>query len=121
MRTFLLVCAAGAAGTGARYLVALGMASMTKRTFPFAVLAVNVIGSFAIGAVTAWAYRRGVPAPVLAMITTGFLGGFTTYSAFNYDLTMYIAEGAVAKAALYAMLMVGGCILAGLAGLQIVR
>ena len=118
MRTFLLVCAGGALGTAARYLVAL---AIPRKDFPFAVLLVNLVGSFAIGAVLMWCMRRGVSQPVVAMWTTGFLGGFTTYSAFNYDLTAMIADGAFAKAALYAAATFAGCLIAGFAGLMIAR
>lgn len=121
MRTFLLVCLAGAAGTGARYLIGVALAEASARKFPIATLMVNLAGSFAIGAVTTWSIRRGVPAYLVIVLTTGFLGGFTTYSAFNYELTMYLAHGQSMKAALYALAMVSGCLLAGLAGLHLVR
>lgn len=108
-----MVCLAGAAGTGARYLIALAA--------PAATLTVNVLGSFAIGAATAWGIRKGWPVSTLSVITTGFLGGFTTYSAFNHELTLYLTQGQSVKAAGYALLMVGACLLAGLAGLHLAR
>lgn len=119
MRTFFLVIAAGAAGTGVRYLVALMMGSGWR--FPVATLAVNIAGSFAIGFVVPWAMRNALPAPLLAAITTGFLGGFTTYSAFNYELTMMATSGHVAKAFVYGLMTVCGCFVAGLAGLHLGR
>ena len=118
MRTFLLVCTAGALGTAARYLIAL---AFPRKDFPYGVLIVNVIGSFAIGAITVWCYRRGVSGPILATLTTGFLGGFTTYSAFNYDLTMFIAEGSIGKSIVYALATVAGCLVAGFLGLLVFR
>ena len=118
MRTFLLVCAGGALGTAARYLVAL---AIPRKDFPVAVLLVNLAGSFAVGALMMWFGKRGVPQPIVGMWTTGFLGGFTTYSAFNYDLTAMIADGAFAKAALYAAATVVGCLAAGFAGLMLAR
>ncbi|MBK5260518.1 MAG: fluoride efflux transporter CrcB [Thermoanaerobaculia bacterium] len=119
MRTFFLVILGGAAGTGVRYLVALMMGSGWR--FPVATLAVNIAGSFVIGFVVPWAIRSALPAPLLAAITTGFLGGFTTYSAFNYELTVMATSGQAARALVYGVMTVCGCFVAGLAGLHFGR
>jgi CrcB protein len=78
---------------------------------------VNVLGSFAIGVVATWCLKRGAPASTTAILVTGFLGGFTTYSAFNYELTMFLADGQTGRAGIYALVMLLTCLVAGWAGL----
>ena|SRR5438045_3134364 len=119
---FLLVCAGGAAGTAARYLTALWAGAAFGPAFPFGTLIVNVLGSFLIalimqiGVATEW-----MSADVRIMLTTGVMGGFTTYSTFNYETTSYFREGAwlIGFANMAATLI--GCLAAGLAGLALAR
>jgi CrcB protein len=84
------ICLAGAAGTGARYLIAVWAAQRIGSTFPFGTLIVNLAGCFAIAALMHAA---------LALITIGFIGGLTTYSSFNYETMRLFEEGAAAAAA----------------------
>ncbi len=87
MMTALLVAAGGAIGTLARYLVHLGMSRWWPSKIPFGTLTVNVLGSFAIGAVMAYFIARNdLGSPTRLALTTGVLGGFTTYSAFAYEV-----------------------------------
>ena len=81
----LWVCAAGAAGSGARFLVSLGAERAGQGGFPAGTLVVNVVGSFLICLIMELA-AAGVVSPTQRLaLTTGFLGGFTTYSAFTYE------------------------------------
>ena len=79
------VALGGALGAVARYLVGLAVA------FPLGTLTVNVLGSLAIGIVWAMFTERGLHG-WLPLVLTGFLGGFTTFSAFSLD-TMRLVEG----------------------------
>ena len=122
MTRFLLVCAGGAAGTAARYATALWAGAAFGPAFPIGTLIVNVIGSFLIafimqiGAAAEW-----MSADVRIMLTTGVMGGFTTYSTFNYETTSYFREGAwlIGFANIAATLL--GCLAAGMAGLALAR
>jgi CrcB protein len=116
MRTLLLVCVGGAIGSGARYLISLALVSR-----PYATLLVNVMGSFAITLVIVLAARRSLSPELVTVITAGVLGGFTTYSAFNHELTMYLSSGQIARAGGYAALMIGLCLVAGMAALHVAR
>ncbi len=58
---------------------------------------------------------------VRMMLTTGFLGGFTTYSSFNYETTKLLQQGAFAQASMYFGCTTIGCFLAGLLGLILGR
>jgi len=86
MERFLWVCAAGALGSGARFLVSMGIERAVRgASFPYGTLLVNVVGSFLICAIMPLAVA-GIVSPTQRLaLTTGFLGGFTTYSAFAYE------------------------------------
>jgi CrcB protein len=118
---FFVICAAGAAGTGARYLIALWAARRIGLGFPYGTLMVNLAGCFAIAAVMHIALTFGWPTAIRTAITVGFLGGFTTYSSFNYE-TMRLAEsGAMGAAAANAALTIVGGFAAGWIGLLCAR
>ena len=121
MGRFLLVCLGGAIGSGARYLFSTAM-SRVFGNFPIGTLGVNVIGSFVISVVMALVLGqgRGRRRPRL-FIVTGVLGGFTTYSSFNYETLHLVQSGAGGLAALNVALTLVGCLGAGLAGLWVGR
>ena len=118
---FLLICLGGAVGTGARYLFSTAMARAFGN-FPFGTLGVNVIGSFLISVVMVLALEKSALSLDLRLIiVTGGLGGFTTYSSFNYE-TLHLAQagaGGLAVANVALTLIV--CALAGIAGIWVGR
>ena len=119
MVRFLLVCGAGAAGCGLRYLVGLFVVS---QKFPYATLIVNVLGSFLIALVMESSLRVAWFPPNLRLaLTTGFMGGLTTYSSFNYETTSLASQGAWTRAAINVGTTLITCVLAGLAGLWVAR
>ncbi len=76
--------AGGALGTGARYAVQLAAARWTL--FPWGTLTVNALGCLAIGVLGRLVHQRDLGREELRLLLiTGFLGGFTTFSAFGYD------------------------------------
>lgn len=115
MQRFLLVCAAGGLGSGARYLVALWI-DRPGATLPWGTLVVNVIGSFLIALVLELTLRNSLSVDSSVALTTGFLGGFTTYSAFNFHTTALAANGHLDRAALNVIVTIGACLVAGLGG-----
>jgi CrcB protein len=118
----LLVCLGGAAGSGARYLLAVGMGRWLGSGFPWGTLTVNVAGSFLIGAIMELGVRYGAIAPDLRLfLTTGVLGGFTTYSSYNYELLGYLERGAWALGGAYLGATLVGCLAAGMLGLAAAR
>jgi CrcB protein len=97
------------------------------RAFPYATLAVNLAGCFLIALVLESSLRMTSMSPNLRLaLTTGFLGGLTTYSSFNYEASL-IATGMkdVPSRPLTALLYVGatliGCMICGFAGLWLAR
>ena len=102
------VAIGGAFGAVARYLVGMAVA------FPLGTLTVNVLGSLAIGVVWAQFTARGLHG-WLPLVLTGFLGGFTTFSAFSLDTMRLIEGGRLGAAFTYVaasvLLSLGACAL----------
>ncbi len=122
MTRFLLVCLGGAAGSGTRYLVGGWAASVFGPTFPVGTLVVNAVGSFLIGAVMHLGLAAGVVSPeVRIFLATGVLGGFTTYSSFNYELLGLFGRGAWLLGCTYLGATVLGCLGSGAMGLAAAR
>jgi CrcB protein len=116
MHRLFWICLAGATGTAARYLVGLWATRRFGPAFPYGTLIVNLVGCFLIGFVMNVAAAKAWPETTRLAVTVGFLGGFTTYSSFNYETTSLAGSGAVGVASLYLLVtLVGGCA-AGLLG-----
>jgi CrcB protein len=76
-------------------------------TYPVSTLAVNIVGSFAMGLLAGCFAFRGEAGQVWRLfLATGVLGGFTTFSAFSLEVVLLYERGAVMQAALYIMLSV---------------
>ncbi len=94
MRLFL-VAVGGAVGSSLRYLVATAAIAWLGPTFPWGTLAVNLAGSFAIGLVQQLAVEGLVLSEnTRLLLSTGVLGGLTTYSAFSYESVRLMETGA---------------------------
>lgn len=119
--TFLWVALAGAAGSVAR--VGLGLAAQRGLgdRFPAGTLAVNLLGCFAIGLVMVVCEARQVDPRLRLALVGGFLGGFTTYSAFAWETLALAERRTLAVAGLYAGGTVIGCFLACAAGIALAR
>jgi CrcB protein len=119
---FLIVCGAGAVGCGARYAISLWSARRFGTAFPYGTLIVNILGSFLIALVLETAARRAAFPPNLRLaLSTGFLGGMTTYSSFNYETTALASGGNPSRALLNIAVTVVACLGAGYLGLVLAR
>lgn len=118
MARFLLICLGGAVGTGCRYLLAGWLKERMGAAFPWGTLAVNVLGSFLLSLILMAVPKPTAPFPeeLRLALTTGVLGGFTTYSTFNHDTLKLFDEGAYGPGFAYLAATVVGCLLAGLLG-----
>jgi len=121
MERFLLVCLGGAAGTGVRYLISLWAGHRLGSSFPAGTLIVNVVGCFLIALIMQLALSASWSHNLRITLTSGFLGGLTTYSAFNYETTRLLQEGATRTAVLNIGVTTIGCFVAGLGGLVVAR
>ena len=121
MARFLLICVGGAVGTGARYLFSTAM-TRAFGNFPFGTLGVNVIGSFLASIVMVLALEKSALSPDMRLIlVTGVLGGFTTYSSFNYETLHLVQSGAVTLAIVNVLVTLVTCMLAGIGGVWLAR
>jgi len=119
---FLLICLGGAIGTGARYLTSLWAATVFGAAFPAGTLIVNIAGSFLIAFLMQTSATTDlISSDMRLMLTTGVMGGFTTYSTFNYETTNYFRAGAWGVGVVNAGATFFGCLIAGLAGLALAR
>jgi fluoride exporter len=117
MARFLWICLGGAVGTGARYLLSGWLLRALGASFPYGTLAVNVIGSFLLGALMYLGVEAAMISPTLRVaLTTGVMGGFTTYSTFSYETMSSLQDGAWGIALLNVTLSVFACIAACLLG-----
>lgn len=114
---FVFICLGGAAGTGARYMVSGWASKAFGPTLPFGTLAVNVIGSFLLAGLMYLGTETTVMSPTLRLaLTTGVMGGFTTYSTFSYETMKYFEDHAWGMGCLNVLLTVFGCFGACLLG-----
>lgn len=122
MQRFVYVCLGSAAGGGLRYLVGVWTERRFGSGFPLGTLIVNVAGCFLMALVMHLAaHVAGFPANLRFALTTGLLGGLTTYSAFNYETARLLKDGAPGLALANAGLTLAGCFVAGFAGLVLAR
>ncbi len=122
MGRFLLICFGGALGTGARYLVASGMARAFGPDFPRGTILINVVGSFLIALIVQLSITTSAISPTARLfLATGVMGGFTTYSSFNYETLSFFEQGAWGLGLLNLGITVFGCLAAGALGLIAAR
>ena len=119
---FLLICLGGAIGTGARYLIALWAAAAFSSALPIGTLLVNFVGSLLLGFIMHLGTATELLSPnVRLALTTGVIGGFTTYSTFNYETTSFFRGGAWLFGSLNVIVTIAACFAAGLLGLALAR
>lgn len=118
----VLVCLGGAIGTGARYLMSLWALGAFGAAFPFGTLIVNATGSLLVAFIVEMAGTTNAISPdVRLMLTTGVLGGFTTYSAFNFETSAYVRTAQWATALANVGVTLLGCLAAGFFGAALAR
>jgi fluoride exporter len=119
----LLVAIGGAFGASFRHLANMGALRLFGPTFPWGTLVVNVFGSLLMGMFVGWLARRsgGSTNELRLFVATGFLGGFTTFSAFSLDFATLWRDGAHFPAFAYVLASVLISLLALFAGLWILR
>lgn len=120
----IMVFVGGGLGSLARYGINVLAAAWLGSAFPYGTLAVNALGGLAMGLST------GLIAPYLdlkaalelrVLLVTGFLGGFTTFSAFSLDAVMLWEKGAMAEALFYVLASLGLAIGGVVLGLALTR
>jgi CrcB protein len=124
MLQVLLVFLGGGAGSVARHGVNVATARLFGTDFPWGTLCVNVVGSFVMGLLAAWfAFKGGAGWSQHArlLLTTGFLGGFTTFSTFSLDTALLWERDAYVVAGVYVAVSIVFGVLGLFGGLALVR
>lgn len=118
----LAIAAGGALGALMRYWVSTGIYSLLGRSFPWGTLAVNVLGSLAMGILyILFLERMSVSPEIRALILVGFLGAFTTFSTFSIETLNLIEQASYLKAATNMLVSVFACVAAAWIGIIIGR
>jgi CrcB protein len=119
---YLIVFLGGGLGAAIRHGANLAAARMLGTAFPYGTLLINITGSFVMGLVVAYfAFKGDASQHWRLFLTTGILGGYTTFSAFSLDVALLYERGETGMAALYVLGSVAVSIVALFAGLALVR
>ncbi|MBF0515839.1 MAG: fluoride efflux transporter CrcB [Nitrospirae bacterium] len=107
MTDYLIIGIGGFLGAISRYALAMWITDKWGRVFPLGTFAINVSGSFLIGLVMSILAARNIIDPQWRLFTVvGFLGGYTTFSAFEFEIGSLLKQGESFTAMLYVLLSV---------------
>jgi CrcB protein len=113
MTRFMLICLGGAVGTGARYLLSGWMLRALGPGFPWGTLIVNVLGSYLVAVLMYAGVEVAALSPTARLVlSTGVMGGFTTYSAFSFETMRQLQDGSSWLAAVNVSVTLFGCLAA---------
>lgn len=120
---WLMVALGGMGGALSRYALIVAFAEASRKSaFPWVILGVNVAGSLLAGIVFALAHERQWLSPAAQhLLSVGFLGGFTTYSAFSVDCMRLLQAGEWLLAGAYIVSTTFLCLVAAAGGVALVR
>jgi CrcB protein len=91
---YLIVFLGGGLGAATRHGINLATARVLGTAFPYGTLLINITGSFIMGLVAAYfAFKGGASQHWRLFLTTGILGGYTTFSAFSLDAALLYERG----------------------------
>jgi CrcB protein len=120
IQTLMQVALGGAIGASARYLTNVAATRAFGIGFPWGTIAVNIVGSFLMGALVVFLAHRDATR-LAPFLMTGLLGGFTTFSAFSLDALTLFERGETGTAALYVVGSVVLSLAAIVAGMAFLR
>ena len=118
----MAIAVGGAIGAVARHYASGQVMRLVGMGFPFGTLLVNVVGSFAMGAlVEVMALRWSVGPELRGFLTVGVLGAFTTFSTFSLDFVVLTERGQLGLAVLYAVVSVALSVAGLFVGMHLLR
>jgi CrcB protein len=111
INTYVIIASGGAIGACLRFFLTQQSIKLLGKGFPFGTLAVNVIGSFALGCLYMWIEQeqREISDNVRLFVGVGLLGALTTFSTFSYDTLLLFQQSEYIKALLNLFLNLGLC------------
>ncbi|NDF12042.1 MAG: fluoride efflux transporter CrcB [Proteobacteria bacterium] len=122
MQFLAAIAAGGAIGSVLRYLLSGRIMAMVSNGFPYGTLIVNILGGFAMGVIAEYLGRHYPEQNMLRLfLTTGILGGFTTFSAFSLETMVLLEKGELLLASFYIIASVVISVAALAGGVFIIR
>jgi CrcB protein len=122
VRTVWAIAVGAAVGGVARYYLATAVQQRLGATFPWGTLLINVSGSLLLGFIIRYALATpSMSIEVRALLTTGFCGGYTTFSTYSYETAALLEDGQYERAGLYALGSAFLALAATLAGFLLAR
>jgi fluoride exporter len=116
----LLVALGGALGSVARYLVGGWIADRLGVSFPYGTLVINLTASFVIGFFLAFAQERVGLSPYWRLfVAVGFIGGYSTFSTYEYEAVRLLQDGEMLFAAIYLVGSMAGGAIAAITGITV--
>jgi fluoride exporter len=115
----LSIAAGGGVGALARFAVGGWVTTWAGAAFPWPTFLVNVAGSALLGFLIRRSPAAGARPTLSAGLTTGFCGGFTTFSTFDYETLLLLQAGRYARAVAYAGASVAACVVGVALGLGV--
>lgn len=120
IKLYLMVAIGGAVGACLRFGANELALKLLPKGFPFATLAVNILGSLLIGLLYGLIEKEAIAiTPAKTLLGIGFLGALTTFSTFSMDSLLLLQQGQWLKMALNIVLNVVGCIFMAWLGVQL--
>lgn len=119
---YLAIAAAGGCGAVLRYMIGRATINLGWAALPFGTLIANMLGCFLIGYLS-WAliHRWQISTEMQTVVLTGFLGGFTTFSAFSLETIRMFEQGSAGQTVAYVTVKVMLCILMCFLGLMLAK
>jgi CrcB protein len=122
VKLFWAIAVGAAAGGVSRFYLGAAIQQRLGVSFPWGTLAINVTGSLLLGFLIRYALATpAISLEVRAMLTTGFCGGYTTFSSYSYETAVLLEEGEFGRAAVYSLGSVVLALLAMFAGFMLAR
>ena len=115
-----LIALGGALGTAARWQLSHWFPTPAGG-IPWVTLGINVVGSFILGLLARYFLTHATSPAVVAAMTVGLCGGFTTFSAFSWETLALLQNGEMARAGMNVIANVTACIIAAAAGVWLAR
>ena len=118
----LMVAVGGAVGSVLRYGANIFLAGLLGSGFPYGILFINITGCFVMGVMAGFgSFVWQWPEPVRVLVMVGFLGGYTTFSAFSLDVLTLVERGQHAMAVGYLFASLMGSLIAVFSGVALVK
>jgi fluoride exporter len=121
MKIFWAVALGAAAGGLSRFYITVAMQERLGDAFPWGTLLINITGSLLLGFVIRYAMAASMPIELRLLLTTGFCGGYTTFSSYSLETAVLIESGQYGRAAAYSLGSVVLSLLATFCGFMLAR